>query len=108
SRIKTARSSSRAVADLFGRTGSDRLFQFLGGAEGDFLARFDFDRLTGRRVAAHACGALTHLQDAESADPNARALLQVLGDGLNHLLEHGVDLLFGQLVRLRKGLAELA
>ena len=37
-------------------------------------------------------------------DADAGALLQVLGDGGDHVLEHGVDLLLGQLVRLGQGL----
>src|SRR5690348_9848453 len=44
---------------------SDRLFEFLGGAEGDLLARLDLDRLAGRGIASHARRALAHLEDAE-------------------------------------------
>src|SRR5262249_8556204 len=59
---------------------SDRFLQFLGGAERDLLARLDLNRFAGRRIASHARRALAHLQDAEPADPDAVALLQVLRD----------------------------
>jgi hypothetical protein len=36
---------------------SDRHLEFLTGAEGDFLARLDLDRLAGHRIATHASGA---------------------------------------------------
>ena len=79
---------------------SDRFFQFLRGAEGDLLARLDLDRLAGRGVAAHARGALAHLQDAEPADADAVALLQVLHDELDHVAEDRLGLLLGELVAL--------
>ena len=44
----------------------DGFLEFLGGAEGDFLAGLDLDGLAGSRVAAHARGALADLQDAEA------------------------------------------
>src|SRR5437879_12665700 len=65
----------------------DGFLQFLGGAERDLLARLDLDRLAGRRVAAHARGALAHLQDAEAADADAVALLEVLDDEVDHVVE---------------------
>jgi hypothetical protein len=51
---------------------SNGFFEFLGGAEGDLLAGLDFDRFAGGRVAAHAGGALAHLQNTQ-ADQVARA-----------------------------------
>jgi hypothetical protein len=36
---------------------SDRHLEFLTGAEGDFLARLDLERLAGHRIATHASGA---------------------------------------------------
>src|SRR5690349_17103925 len=50
---------------------SDGFLEILGGAEGDFLARLDLDRLAGRRIASHAGRALAHLQDAEAGHANA-------------------------------------
>ena len=46
----------------------DRFLQFLGGAEGNLLARLDLDRLAGRGIATHAGGALADLQDSQPAD----------------------------------------
>ena len=46
------------------RVGSDRFFEFLGGTEGDLLAGLDLDGGAGRRITAHARGALADLQDA--------------------------------------------
>jgi predicted PurR-regulated permease PerM len=40
---------------------SDRHLELLAGAEGDFFARLDLDRLAGRRIATHASGAFAHL-----------------------------------------------
>src|SRR6185437_13102268 len=50
------------------RKALDGFLQFLGGAEGDLLARLDLDRFAGRGIAAHARGALAHLQDAQSVE----------------------------------------
>src|SRR5437588_13104290 len=78
--------------------GSDRFLQLLGGAEGDLLARLDLDRLAGRRVAAHAGGALAHLQDAEPADSDAVALLEMLDDHADQISEDRLRVLFRYLV----------
>src|SRR5579864_7350129 len=80
----------------------DRLFQFLGGAEGDLLARLDLDRLAGGRVTAHARGALADLKDAEPADADALALLQMLDDIADEIAEHGFRLLLRHLVGFRE------
>src|ERR1043166_1418191 len=77
---------------------SDGLFEFLRGAEGDLLARLDLDRLAGRGISAHASGALAHLQDAETADADAVALLQVLHDEIDHVAEDRLGLLLRELV----------
>src|SRR5262249_1947236 len=58
----------------------DCFLQVLGGAEGDLLASLDFDRLAGCGIAAHARRALPNLEDAQAADADARAPLQMLGD----------------------------
>src|SRR5262249_33910310 len=65
----------------------------LGGPEGDLLARLDLDRLTGRRIAAHARRTLPHLQDAEPTDPDAVALLEVFDDHLHEIIEDRLGLL---------------
>ena len=70
-----AKSRSRRM-----RRSSDRHLQVLGGAERDLLAGLDLDRLAGRGIAPHAGGALAHLQDAETRNTDALALLEVLGD----------------------------
>src|SRR5690606_798386 len=77
---------------------SDRFLQLLRGPEYDLLARLDFDRLAGRGVAAHAGCALAHLKDAETADADPIALLQVFHDKPDHVVEHRVDLLLGHLM----------
>src|SRR5262245_36851111 len=76
----------------------NRFLQFLGGAEGDLLARLDLDGLAGRGVAAHAGGAVAHLQNAEPADPQAAALLEMLHDEADHVGQHRLALLLGDLV----------
>src|SRR5450830_1335562 len=81
---------------------SDRLFQFLRRAESDLLARLDLDRFAGRRVTAHARGTLAHLKDAEAADADTLALLQVLDDVADKIAEYGFRLLLRHLVRFRE------
>src|SRR5215813_10986545 len=76
--------------------------QFLGDAEGDLLARLDLDRLAGGRVAAHAGGALSHLENAEPADANAVSLLQVLGDQADEIAEDCLGLLLRHLMIFRE------
>src|SRR5258708_28045503 len=76
----------------------DRFLQFLGGAEGDLLARLDLDRLAGGRVAAHAGGALPHDENAESADPDAVTLLEVLDDHADEIAEDRLGLLLRHLM----------
>src|SRR3954468_16610851 len=74
--------------------------QFLRGAERDLLAGLDLDRLAGGRIAAHARGALAHLQDAEAADADAVALLEVLDDEVDHVVEDRFGGLLGELMLL--------
>src|SRR5262249_2620347 len=63
-----------AVADGAGLTYLrellNRHLQVLGWPECDFLARFDLDGFSGRRVSSHAGGALPDLQDAKSRNPD--------------------------------------
>src|SRR5215510_8042991 len=72
---------------------SDRLLELLGGAERDLLARLDLDRLAGGRIATHARRALPDLQNAETADADAVALLQVLADVGHQVAQHRFGLL---------------
>src|SRR5258705_2171923 len=74
---------------------SDGFLELLGGAEGNLLAGLDVDRLAGGGVAAHAGSALAHLQDAKTDDANALALLQMLGDPSDHVVENRLSLLLG-------------
>src|SRR5581483_1468095 len=67
-------------------------------AEGDLLRRLDLDRLAGGGVAAHARGALADLEDAEPNDADALALLQVLGDQRDGVVQDGLGLLLGDLL----------
>src|ERR1700730_4156882 len=75
---------------------SDGFLQLLGCAEGNLLAGLDVDRFAGGRVAAHAGGALAHLEDAETDNADALALLQVLGDAADQIVENLLRLLLGQ------------
>src|SRR5580693_3685497 len=81
---------------------SNRFLELLGGAEGDLLAGLDLDGFAGGRIAAHARGALADLQDAEPADADALALLEVLDDIADQAAKDGFSLLFRQFVILRK------
>src|SRR5216684_2200632 len=70
---------------------SDGFLQLLGCAEGNLLAGLDVDRFAGGGVAAHAGGALAHLQDAETDDTDALSLLLgqllLIGDCRCEMLE---------------------
>src|SRR6267378_3723156 len=77
---------------------SDGFLQLLGCAEGNLLASLDVDRFAGGGVAAHAGGALAHLQDAETDDTDALTLLQMLGDPADQIVQDLFCLLLGQLL----------
>jgi hypothetical protein len=66
---------------------SNRHLQFLGRSEGDFLAGFNLDCFSGGWIAAHASGALSHLQNAETGNTNPLPLLEMLGDEANKPVE---------------------
>src|SRR6266849_11070673 len=84
------------------RERSDCFLELLGRAERDFLACLDLDRLAGRRIASHPAGAVAHLQDADPAEAEAVALLQVLDDTSYQLAEDRLGLLFRDLMGLGK------
>src|SRR5215475_5085726 len=86
---------------------SDGFLEFLGGAESDFLARLDLDRLAGRRIAAHAGGALAHLQNAEAAHADALTLLEVFDEEPHQVVEDRLGLLFRDLVGFRESRREV-
>src|SRR5690348_5600577 len=79
---------------------SDRLFEFFRGAEGHFLRGLDLHRLTRRRVAAHAGGALAHHENAETDEANAIAFLEVLGEAGHQVVEQSFGLLLRHVVAL--------
>src|SRR6185312_4067304 len=89
------------------RVQSDGFLQFLGRAEGNFLAGLDVDGFARGGVAAHARGALAHLQDAEADDADAFALLEVLGDAADQVVENGFRLLLRQLLLIGDGCREM-
>src|ERR1700722_482201 len=89
------------------RVALDGFFQFLRGAEGDFLVCLDLNGLAGSRIAAHARGAFAHLQNAEAADADALALFQVLDDLSDHTAENGFCLLFRKFIVFRKARREM-
>src|SRR5579871_789725 len=84
---------------------SDRLLQLLGGAEGDLLAGLDLDGFASGRVPSHARCTLPHLQNAQAADADPVALLQVLPDQSDQVVQDRLGLLlrngvgFGKLRR---------
>src|ERR1700733_14644104 len=61
------------------KPGLYRLLQFLRWPERDLFAGRDFDRSTRRRVSAHACRSVSHLQDAEASKADFVALLEMTG-----------------------------
>src|SRR6185312_14032646 len=65
----------------------DGFLEVLGDAEGDLLRRLDLDGLAGRRVAAHACRTIAHLKDTEARDADLVALLEVLHDQTDEVVE---------------------
>src|SRR5215471_20308506 len=72
---------------------SDRFLEFLRGPERDFLTGLDLDRFAGGRVTPHAGGALANLKDAEAADADAVAFLQVLDHEADEVAENRFRLL---------------
>src|SRR6185437_7064873 len=73
----------------------DRFLEVLGDAEGDLLRRLDLDGLARRRVAAHARRTIADLKDAEARDADLVALLEVLDDETDEVVEGGGRVLLG-------------
>src|ERR1700688_3884410 len=78
----------------------DGFLEFLGRTEGNLLAGLDVDRFAGGGVAAHARGALADLEDAEADDADALALLQMLGDHGDDVVQDRLGLLLRQFLIL--------
>src|SRR5262245_2139977 len=85
-----------------GRNSSDRFFQLFRSAEGDLFARLDLNLLARRRIAADARCALADLKNAETADTDALAFLQMLDNIADEIPEHGLRLFLRHLVRFRE------
>src|SRR5262245_20671291 len=101
----------RIVGGPFSGRGAEalvRLLEVLGRPEGDFLARLDLDLLAGGGVAAHARGALAHLQDAETDDADAVALLDVLDDQVDRVAQETLGGLLRQFVILGELRSQMA
>src|SRR3954464_7565115 len=89
------------------RRRSDGFLQLLGGAEGDLLAGLDVDGFAGGGIAAHASGALAHLEDAEADNTDALTLLETLGDARHQVAQDGFGLLLRQLMLFRQRCREM-
>ena len=86
---------------------SDRHLEVLGSAEGDLFAGLDFDRLTGRRIAAHAGSTIPHLQNSESDDLHPLGPLLVFGDQAYEVFHQLKPLLLGELMLLRQLIGQM-
>src|ERR1700680_4189565 len=86
------------AASISSESALHRFLELLGGAERDLLAGLDLDRFAGGRIAAHAGGALFHLQDTEAADADAVALFEVLDHHAAEVIENEFGLLFRHFV----------
>src|SRR5262245_47287465 len=73
----------------------DRFLEILRDAEGDLLRRLDLDLLAGRGIAAHARRTGAHLKDAEARDADLVALLEVLDDQADEIIEGAGGVLLG-------------
>ena len=73
----------------------------------DFLAGLDLNRLAGRRIAPHASRPLSNLQDPEPRNSDSFALLQMLGDQSDKVVEEFAPRPFCQLVLFGQACGEL-
>src|ERR1019366_2978711 len=67
------------LADAPNQRWLNRLFQFLGGSEGDLLAGLDLDGLASPRISAHPGGTVLNLEDAETGQTDFVAVLEMAG-----------------------------
>src|SRR5690606_11073672 len=86
---------------------SDRLFEFLGGAESDLLGRLDQHRLARCRVAPHAGRAFADHENAETGDADPLTLLEMLGDRGDEIVEHRLALFLRHFVTLGQRCREM-
>ena len=77
-----------------------RELQFFGRTKCNLFARFDLDRFAGCRVAPHSSWSLPDLQNAKTSNPNSFALLEMLGNETNKIVEQRLPLPFCQLMLL--------
>ena len=87
----------RFLAD--GLLGSDRVLEFLRGAESDLLAGLDLNDRAGPGVAPRPGRTVLHLEGAQAADPNPLTGLEVSDEHLDHAGHDGVDLFFSMACR---------
>jgi hypothetical protein len=73
----------------------------------DFLAGFDLDCFPGGRIAAHASGALSNLQNAETRNTDPLALLEMLRDQPDEIAEEGFTGPLRQLMLLGQAGSEM-
>src|SRR4029077_5431959 len=76
-------------------SGLDGFLEILGDAEGGLLRRLDLDRRAGGRVAAHARRTIADLKDAEARDADLIALLEMLHDQADEIVEAAGRVLLG-------------
>src|SRR5579864_6787981 len=104
---RTGESAHPALFSSASKKRSDRLLQLFRRAERDLLARLDLDRLTRRRIAAHASGAPANLEDTKTVEADAHALLQLLGDHARQVFHQLVGGLLRHLVLVGERRREL-
>src|SRR5712692_8082856 len=102
----TFRKRRRAALDAFqsqpksSREIAARLILVFGCPKGDLLTRLDLDRRAGGRIASHARRASSHHQHTKTHETDAVALLEVLGNQTDEVIENAFRLLLWHLMLL--------
>src|SRR5215831_5768252 len=86
---------------------SDRYLQGKARAEGDLLASLNLDRLTGRRIAAHASSPIPYAQNSKTGNLHLFALLKMLPNYFGELFQHLPTLLLGKFMLLRQRISQM-
>src|SRR6516225_1047792 len=86
---------------------SDRHLQGKARAEGDLLASLNLDRLTGRRIAAHASSPIPYAQNSKTGNLHLFALLKMLPNHFGELFQHLPTLLLGEFMLLRQRISQM-